>query len=74
MSARIKGLLAVAGGVLAAASSSVFAAIPAEATAAITAMETDATAMVADGWPILVAVTGGLILMGVFKKVLSRAT
>lgn len=54
--------------------SSAFAALPAAATTAITTLETDAGSMVDSGWPILVAVTGGLILMGVFKKVLSRAT
>lgn len=81
MSARIKarlaaihaGKAAVVGAALS-VSSQVFAAIPVEATAAFTAMETDGGAMVGDGWPILVAVTGGLILMGIFKKVLSRAT
>lgn len=81
MSARIKARLAAihagkAAAVAAAVSvsSSVFAAIPVEATTAFTTMETDGAAMIGDGWPILVAVTGGLILMGIFKKVLSRAT
>lgn len=50
------------------------AALPTEATGAITTLQTDGGALVAAGWPLLVAITGGLILMGIFKKVLSRAT
>lgn len=82
MKARIKAALAArfgqvqAGvvGLVALGVSSAHAALPAEATAAFTSMNTDGSSMIAQGWPILVAITGGLILMGIFKKVLSRAT
>lgn len=50
------------------------AAIPTEATGAITTMTTDGGDMVLAFWPVLIAITGGLVLMKVFKKALSRAS
>jgi hypothetical protein len=50
------------------------AVLPTEVTAAFTAVTTDGTGMISAGWPVLVAITGGLVLMGIFKKVISKAT
>ncbi|HSD40091.1 MAG TPA: major coat protein [Rhodocyclaceae bacterium] len=50
------------------------AVLPTEVTGAFTSVQTDGTSMISAGWPVLVAITGGLILMGVFKKVISKAT
>lgn len=50
------------------------AALPAAATAAITAVQDDATAMVAAWWPVLAAVFGALLLMKLFKKAGNKAT
>lgn len=50
------------------------AALPTEATDAITAIQTDGTAMISAGWPVVVAIFGGLVIIKLFKKVLSRAT
>lgn len=67
---RIAGAL-----VLAAASvSSAQAALPTEVTAAFSAISTDATDLLATGWPVLIVVFGGMILMKLFKKVASKAT
>lgn len=68
------GVIALAVPALMFVASSAHAVLPTEATAALTALETDGASMVAAGWPIAVAVTVGLILMGIFKKVASRAT
>ncbi|MCV2216221.1 major coat protein [Thauera sp. Sel9] len=74
LAARARAKQAAAAAALSVAAVQAQAALPAEATAAITALKDDGTDMVAAGWPVLVAITGGLILMGIFKKVLSRAT
>lgn len=50
-----------------------FAALPTEATDAFTALETDGLAMIAAGWPVVAAIVGGLILIGIFKRVASKA-
>ncbi len=50
------------------------AALPTAATDAITAIQTDGTAMVEAGWPVVVAILGGLILIKLFKKVISKVT
>lgn len=65
---------AAAAAALSVAAMSAHAELPAAATAAITAVKEDGSDLIAAGWPVLVAITGGLILMGIFKKVLSRAT
>lgn len=49
------------------------AALPTEATAAFTALSTNATDVIAAIWPILALVTGGFALMKLFKKGASRA-
>lgn len=48
--------------------------LPSEATAAITAVQTDGLAMIAAGWPVLAALTGGFIVMKLFKRVANKAT
>jgi len=53
---------------------SAFAAVPVEATDAMTATGTDGAALIAAGWPVLAGIVGGLVLMKIFKKVVSRAT
>ena len=56
------------------AAGSAQAALPTEATDAITALQTDGTAMIDAVWPVVVAITGGIILIKLFKKVIFRAT
>ena len=48
--------------------------IPPEATTAITAVQTDGTAMIAAGWPVVAAIVGGLILIKLFKKVMGKVS
>lgn len=50
------------------------AALPAEATDALTAVSADGVALIAAGWPVLVAITGGIIIMKLFKRVVNKAT
>lgn len=50
------------------------AAVPTEASAAITALITDAGAMLLEFWPVTTAVVIGLILFKLFKKGASAAT
>lgn len=59
---------------LTAGMSSAFAALPTEATAALTAVQTDGVAMINAGWPVAGAIVGGLILIKLFKKVASRVS
>lgn len=54
--------------------SSAMAELPPEATAAFTSVKTDATDMIAAGWPLLVAVTVGFVLMKLFKRGVNKAT
>lgn len=42
-------------------------------TAAFTALRDSAADMFAAGWPVLIAITGGMILMGLGKKVMKRS-
>lgn len=51
-----------------------FAAIPTEATDAITGVQTDGLAMISAGWPVVSAIVGGLILIKLFKKVMSKVS
>lgn len=50
------------------------AAVPAEASAALTAVQTDGGTLISEGWPVLAAITGALVLMKLFKKVVGKAT
>lgn len=56
------------------ASTSALAALPTEVTGAFTSVKTDGEEMISAGWPILVAITGGIILMKLFKRVIGRST
>lgn len=74
MSRKFKGVLLAGVSALGLVSAQVMAAVPAEATAAFTAVQTDGESMIGSGWPVLAAIVGGLVLMKLFKKVISRAT
>lgn len=50
------------------------AALPTEATAAFTEVLSDGKEMVGLAWPVAVAITGGFILIKIFKKGISKAT
>lgn len=50
------------------------AALPTAVTGAFTTVETDVGSMIEAGWPVLVSITVGFVLMTVFKKVVSKAT
>lgn len=50
------------------------AAVPTEASAAVTELITDAGTFIGSLWPLLVAVVVGFIFMKIFKKGVSRAT
>jgi hypothetical protein len=70
--------IAAKGGVIVAAVlglvSSAFAVVPTEATGAIGEVLTDGLAMQAAAWPVLAGITGGFILMKLFKRSASKAT
>lgn len=59
---------------LLAMSSASHAALPVYITDAFTEMQTNATDLAAQAWPVLIFVFGGFILMKMFKKFISRAT
>lgn len=65
---------AVVAAVLLGASTSAMAALPTEVTGAFTQVKTDGEEMISAGWPILLAVTGGIILMKLFKRVIGKST
>lgn len=56
------------------AAGSASAALPTEATAAFTAIEADGGSLISAGWPLVVTITGGLILIKLFKKVIGKVT
>lgn len=56
------------------ASASAFAELPTAVTGAFTSVKTDGESMIEAGWPILLAVTGGIILMKLFKRVIGKST
>lgn len=64
---------AVAGSLMLAAAAA-HAELPTAATAAFTTVSTDAGAMLDAGWPVLVGITVGFVLMKLFKKVVSKAS
>lgn len=65
------GLLGIA---LMLGSTTASAALPQEATDAVTALVTDGSAMIAEFWPVLTAIVIGLVLFKLFKKGTSAAT
>lgn len=50
------------------------AALPTALTDALTSIQTDGTALITAGWPVFVAITGGLILIKLGKKVIGKVT
>lgn len=71
---KLKLLAASLGVAFVGAAPSVYAAVPAEATTAVTDLITDAGTFIGSLWPLLVAVVVGFIFMKIFKKGVSRAT
>lgn len=59
---------------LLAVSSASHAALPVYITDAFAEMKTNATDLIAEAWPVLILVFGGLVLMKLFKKFGNRAT
>lgn len=47
--------------------------VPAEATAVLTTAAADAGAILTAGWAVLAVVVGGLIVMGLVKRVVGKA-
>jgi len=70
----VKSKVLVAVSALGATIGTASAAVPTEATDAITALGTDATAMTTAAWPILASITGGFIVMKLFKRAANKAT
>lgn len=71
----LRGKVAALGvGLLGSAVAFADATLPAAATTALSDVSDQAGLMLAAGWPILGAIVGGLVVMKVFKKVVSRAT
>jgi hypothetical protein len=66
---KIGGLVVAVGGSVGVAN----AAVPAAASAAFTALQTDALDMIDLAWPVIGAVTVGFILLRIFKRASSSA-
>jgi len=52
----------------------VYAAVPTEASAAVTGLVTDAGLYVASLWPLIIAVVVGFVFFKLFKKGINKAT
>ena len=63
----------VVGVVLGLGSAAAMAALPAEATAAFTTLSGNVTDILAAVWPIVATVTGGFVLISLFKKGANKA-
>ena len=50
------------------------AAVPPEASAALTGVLTDAMALIAEGWPVITGIVVAFVLFKVFKRVVSAST
>lgn len=70
---KLQSKLLAAAGIVAASVTSAHAALPAEATAAFTAISGNVTDTLAVVWPIVTLVTGGFILIKLFKKGANKA-
>lgn len=66
--------LAVGVGVADAVNNVAMAAVPTEATTAITGLATDGAALIAEFWPVATAIVVGLVLFKLFKKGTGAAT
>ena len=71
---KIRQVYAVCVLAVASAFQSAVAAVPTEASAAVTGLITDATTYVGSLWPLLVAVVIGFVFMKLFRKGISKAT
>jgi steroid 5-alpha reductase family enzyme len=60
--------------VLSVAAASSHAALPEAATNAITSIQTDGVAMIDAFWPVAVAITGGFVILKLFRKGVGKAT
>lgn len=67
----LKTKLAIAASAFGVASA--HAALPEGATTAFTTIQTDGLALVDLAWPVLIAITGAFIIMGLFKKAANKA-
>jgi hypothetical protein len=54
-------------------SSNAFAALPAAASAAFTEVQTDGLALIDLAWPLAIALTSAVIVLGLFKKFAKKA-
>lgn len=70
---QLKTKLAVAASAFGAAAAS-HAALPDGAATAFTTIQTDGLALIDLAWPVMIAITGGFIIMGLFKKAARRAS
>lgn len=69
---KISGKMAAGGTAVSLAAANVHAALPTEVDTAMTAVQTDGVAMVGKGFALVAAVTGLMIILGLFKKVLKK--
>jgi hypothetical protein len=70
---KVKGILLGCVSMLA-VSGSASAAVPVEASTALTGVLTDATALIAEGWPVIAGIVVAFVLFKVFKRVVSAST
>lgn len=68
------GLGALVTAVSVVASSPAMAALPTEATDAFTTIGTDAGSLISSAWPVVLLVTGGLITIRLFRRIIGAAT
>lgn len=67
---KVVGIAVAAGSLVAGAA---HAALPTGATDAFTTIQTDGLALIDLAWPVAVAITGGFILLKLFKRAANRA-
>lgn len=58
---------------MAAVSGAAVAALPAGIATGITALETDALALIDLIWPFVIAMAGGMLIIKIFKRVITKA-
>jgi len=63
------GLMAMVAGTTAAN-----AAVPAEASTALSGVLTDALALIGEGWPVIAGIVVSFVLFKIFKRVVSAST
>ncbi len=71
---KAKAAVGSAGALVLFASGSAHAALPVGVTDAFTAMTDNWTSLETAAWPVVASITGGLILIKLFKKVANKAT